>query len=416
LQAPFKSEQNSEVDVKAIHSQMPVEQSEAVVSIAERSLEDTSGGLLFPFIQATGAQQSEAQGARFSSDINGGFETANSMLVKTASSILNIVTEAALVSTCPDGFLPVALRTEGLLTTEVGTSLEPSENHLNSSPALVSFLSRFPPPLHQSALSTQSQLQLKPPDNLVRLCKCLGMHTSAAHGWTAISMKPRAAICIFFVCITLCISTLFLNFGIGLLHSSWQPYLGIALSPFFTMEVVMAALFWRNGPMFAKTKLYALLFLVWLCAGGPVPVLTYLGPPAALPFNSLLTNTLLGGAAILVSNVANKLGRLPMDHPPEPMPNFRFVFFDAYVRTLRVMDALTDMILIRLLATKVAHRPVVLCCIWHDEGDERVLCRSTSVASPHRCQWSHLESDHLPQHTQRLATSVKQHSRPTLWP
>jgi hypothetical protein len=291
-----------------IHPQMPVEQAEVVASTAKRSLEETSGGLLSPVIQATGAQQSEAQGLRLSSDKNGGLQTANSLLMQTASSILNIVTEAALVSTCPDGFLPVASRTEGLLTTEVGTSIEPSETHLNSSPAVVSYLSRFPSRSNQFALATQSQLQLKPPDNLVRLCKCLGMNTSAANGWTAISMKPCAAICIFFFCITLCISTLFLNFGIGLLHSSWQPYLGIALVPFFTMEVVMAALFWPNGPMFAKTKLYALLFLVWLCAGGPVPVLTYLGPPAALPFNSLLTNTLLGGAAILVSNVANKLG------------------------------------------------------------------------------------------------------------
>jgi hypothetical protein len=385
---------------------MSVEQSEAVVSSAERSLEETSRGLLFPFIQATGAEQSGPQGPQLSLDIHGGLKTANYQLKRTATSVLNIVTEAALVSTCPDGFLAHSSRIEFLLTTEAGTSLEPSDNHANSSPALVSYLSRFPSRLNQFPLRTQSHLQLKPPDNLVRLCKCLGMHASAAHGWTVISMKPRAAICIFFFCNTLCIIICFLNFGIGLLQSSWQPYLGIALVPFFMMEVVIASLFWRNGPMFAKTKLYALLFLVWLCAGGPVPVLTYLGPPAALPFNSLLTNTLLGGAAILFSNVANKLGRLPMDHPPEPMPNFRFVFFDAYVRTLRVMDALTDMILVRLLATKVVHHPVVLCCKLHDKGDERVLCSSASVASPHRCQWSHLERDRLPQHTQRLATSI----------
>jgi hypothetical protein len=414
LQAPFKSEQNSKVYLKVIQSQMPVQHSEAVVSIAERSLEETSSGLVFPFIQATGAEQSGAQEPQSSSDIHGGLKTANSKLKRTATSVLNIVTEAALVSTCPYGFLAMSSRIECLLTTEAGTSLEPSENHLDSSPALVSYLSRFPSRLNQFPLRTQSHLQLKPPDNLVHLCKCLGMHASAVHGWTAMSTKPRAAICIFFFCNTLCIIICFLNFGIGLLHSSWQPYLGIAVVPFFMMEVLIASLFWRNGPMFAKTKSYSLLFLVWLCAGGPVPVLTYLGPPATLPFNSLLANTLLGGAAILFSNVANKLGRLPMDHPPKPMPNFRFVFFDAYVRTLRVMDALTDMILIRLLATKVVHHTVVLCCNWHDEGDERVLCSSTSVASSHRCQWSHLERDHLPQHAQPLATSITQLSRPTI--
>jgi hypothetical protein len=413
LQAFLKPKQiYIKVVVKMIHPQMPLEQAEVVASTARRSLEDTSGGLLSPFIQATGAQQSEAQGPRFSSDYNDGLHTAKSLLMQTASSILNIMTEAALVSTCPDGFLAVPSRIGCLLTTEAGTSLEPSEIHLKSCPALA-FLSRFRLPLNQSALPTESHLRLKPPDNLVRLCKNLRMHASAADGWTAMSMKPRAAVCIFFVSDILCISICFLTFVIGLLHSSWQPFVGISLVPFFTLEFVLTFCFWRNGPMLAKTKFYSLVFFVWLCAGSPIPLLTFLGPPATLPFNSLLASTLLTGATVFASNVVNKLGRVPLDHPPAPMPNFRIVFFDATVRTLRIMDALTDMILIRLLAAKVVHHTVVLCCNWHDEGDERVLCSSTSVASPHRCQWSQLERDHLPQHTQHLATSIKQHSRPT---
>jgi hypothetical protein len=201
-------------------------------------------------------------------------------------------------------------------------------------------------------------------------------------------MKPRSAVCIFMVCDTLCISICFLNFVIGLPHSSWQPFLGLALVPFFTLEAVGAFCFGLNGPMFAKTKLYSFFYFVWLCAVGPVPVLTYLGPPATLPFNSLLANTLLTGAALFVANVANKRGRLPLDHPPEPMPNFRVFFFDATVRTLRIRDALSDMILIRLLETKVVHHLVVPCCKLHDEGDAHALCSSTRVVRPHRCQWS----------------------------
>jgi hypothetical protein len=49
----------------------------------------------------------------------------NYLLMNTASSILNIMTEAALVSTCPDGFLAVSSRIGCLLTTEESTSLEP---------------------------------------------------------------------------------------------------------------------------------------------------------------------------------------------------------------------------------------------------------------------------------------------------
>jgi hypothetical protein len=66
------------------------------------------------------------------------------------------------------------------------------------------------------------------------------------------------------------------------------------------------------------------------------------------------------GGAVFASNVANKLGRLAFEHPTKPLPDFRVVFVDATIRSLRVMDSLTDMILVRLLATQVQHFPAVL--------------------------------------------------------
>jgi hypothetical protein len=324
-------------------------------------LEDNAAVLASSTIMATDAQHSGAQRPRSNSNNNRDLSKSSSMLVKTASTIRNVITEAALVSTCPDGFLGAPPRMESLVAAGESTSFEPSEKHLKSDPAVDLFLSRFPLPLDQSP-------KVQPSDNLVCLCRRLGMHPSAADGWNGMSMKPRAAMFIFFFSLGFFSITLVIHFGVGLLYSSWQPYLGIGAVLFAIVKTAECCLFWRYGPKFARSKPCAVLLILGLGMATIFSCLSYLWPSEGCPFRSLLVNTFMLGTAAFFSNVSGKLGRLPMDHPSQPMLNFRNVFFDATIRTLRIMDSLTDMILVRLLASQVKQHPFVCLiqlCLHH---------------------------------------------------
>jgi hypothetical protein len=332
------------------------------------------GGLLTPSKKATGAQHSGTQEAQPTS---GGISTAPSLLEKTVSGIRNVVVEAALISTCPDGVLCIPPQTSS--STEAGrATCETSKQQLKSDPAVQMFLSRF------SLVPIQSS-NLQPPEKLLHLCKCLGMHPCAANGWSAMSLNPRGALGIFFLSSSLLTIICAILYGVGLRHSSWQPCFKIFTVVFTAADTAIFCLFWRYGPLFSKKKVYYIPFALWLTLVGICGCLSYVGPMETVPFHSPLANMLLLGPAVLLANVANKLGRLPLEHPSAPMPGFRVVFFDATIRTLRLMDSFTDMILVRLLATEVKHHHAVLHC-----NKSCIMWQNTSAWQQHPYEFTNL--------------------------
>jgi hypothetical protein len=338
-QAPQHSEQHVEDEVTSFHSKVEVEQGQGAISSAQGSFGGTTA-VLASSAKSTDAQQSGPPGGQSGLDNYGDLLTVKSVLLDTSSSLRNVIVEAALVSTCPDGFLGVRAR-QG--------SFKASAASLD--PAVDLFLARFPTSFKQS-------VDLQPPENLVRLCKCLWMCPSAANGWIALSTKPRSALFLFHITSALMAVMVVILFGIGHLTSSWQPFLGTVVVVLTTDYIVLHFFFWRYGPKFASTKMYWATFIIWIGLIACLSCLAFLGPKEALPFGNQMTNSLLHGATIFFANVAFKLGFLPWEMPVEPMPDFRIVFVDAAIRSVRLLDSLTDLTLVRLLLrAQVKHRP-----------------------------------------------------------
>jgi hypothetical protein len=340
---PNSEQQYHDYPSKELFSQVPSEPCRAIVGNARRSLADNAAEL----VSLTTTSEQQPQWSLW----HGSLARTRTVLASAGTVLSDIVTEAALVSTCPDGFLGVPLPV-GSTTAAASNSPRPSITQPDCDPGVSKFLSRF------DQLSDHHP-NLQPQESLVRLCNALGTHPSAANGWAAMSEKPRAALLIeIFSSAVVIILVGVLALGVD--HSFLQPYVGIIQFLMIGSDTAMFCLIWRYGPMYGKTTLYLTLFFIWLTLASLLGCLMYVGPVEFVPYRSQLKTTLMLGGAVFASNVANKLGRLAFEHPTKPLPDFRVVFVDATIRSLRVVDSLTDMILVRLLATQVQHFPAVL--------------------------------------------------------
>jgi hypothetical protein len=190
-------------------------------------------------------------------------------------------------------------------------------------------------------------------EHLIGFCKRYGMHVMASTGWAMMSRQPEA-------CAILSIGTLsssailsFITYFVGLLRSSWQPYLGVVAAVSNSSKFVGTAVFYIYGPLFARSKLFAFFTTVWLLPEIFLSALGFVGGQNTVPFQNRLVHACLLGLSMWLNNISGMLGASRDDHPLQPYSSFRCALISATVRTLHLMDAFTDMALVRMILAQV---------------------------------------------------------------
>eukprot|EP00892_Ulva_mutabilis_P008904 jgi/Ulvmu1/6386/UM003_0014.1 len=190
-----------------------------------------------------------------------------------------------------------------------------------------------------------------------QLMPWIGMTPVVLMGWTTILDKPHVA----FLCSTLTnLFTLVTNTSVLLFASTpmrWDhhaPTIVYALFHFSTSAMML-----RRGPAIAKTKLYNALLVPAIFLQFIVAVRLMLGPLEHVPFGNRLVFVLVNSTAVWCWAFTSMTGAWAPDHPPQPFRSLVEPVADATVRALRLTDAITDMLIIRLMLGQ-AQEP----CYW----------------------------------------------------
>jgi hypothetical protein len=263
--------------------------------------------------------------------------------------------EGALLNIYPGGNIVVGNKDHPQLQ----GNATPSQTQKKSSfERAISSVAEAYAPRGTSRQMNKLSLDEQQPSGIARLCQTLYMHRDAAAGWCMISETPRAALVIFFICSALTIVGFGSIYTLGVVRSRWYPYVLLFPALYLPLDVLFFFMFWRYGPYFARTKFFSFAHPGCLIGSLSPAVISYVATDFVDPFGSKLLHTAALFATIFVVNVAAKLGRVPDEHPPQPYPMLRSPVLDAGVRTMRTMDALTDMSIIHQLVEKV-----LLCCL-----------------------------------------------------
>jgi hypothetical protein len=180
------------------------------------------------------------------------------------------------------------------------------------------------------------------------------MHPDAAAGWCMMSKTPCTFLVVFFVCYALTI----LGFGsiyiLGLRQSLWFPYVVIPASVYVPIDIIMVALFWYYGPVLARSDVITVLSSI----SGSLLLLTgmvaHISFDLVVPFGSKLFHTLALFPTLFAANMVLKLAREPSEHPSKPHANLLPPLLGSAIKTVRMMDALTDIGIVDMLARKVS--------------------------------------------------------------
>ena len=109
--------------------------------------------------------------------------------------------------------------------------------------------------------------------------------------------------------------------------------------------------FWHHGQPYFDTLAFKTTTMASSLCFICVMIVGYLCPLEAVPFGSTVHLTLVLAAIVWMQNVI--LGLAPMAIPAEPCRKLVLPLMQALPRTLRLMDACTDLSLLRVLAVQV---------------------------------------------------------------
>lgn len=133
----------------------------------------------------------------------------------------------------------------------------------------------------------------------------------------------------------------------------FAPRAHIPIVMLIVAQTLRQSLFWRYGPKAAKLKPCKALVIFVATTVLFMSVTSFAGPISYVPYRSRIL-TLIGiSAAAFFFSCAAACGGIAADHPPQPHKSLMTPLLNACFSTLRLMDALTDMGLVRILATQV---------------------------------------------------------------
>jgi hypothetical protein len=235
-----------------------------------------------------------------------------------------------------------------IVPTEHGTSVQ--TECMYSAAAMASIPSRF---LSQEACPVSPQVS----ENLALFCQRYGMHAMASTGWAMMSLQPKACAILSIASLSSCTILSFIIYFVGLLHSSWQPYLAIVAAVSIASMCVVVVMFYMYGPLFTRSKCFAFAAAVWSLPMLFLSVLGIVGGQNVVPFQNRVVFACLLCLNLLLSNIAGVLGISPDDQPLCPHSSLCPPLISASGRTLVSVDALTNMSLVRLILLQVLCQP-----------------------------------------------------------
>jgi hypothetical protein len=215
-----------------------------------------------------------------------------------------------------------------------------------SAKALAPFANSSAPSPSKAALQDR-----QPPEDIVRLCKALYMHPSAAAGWAMMHESPCQCLVTFFVYYVIALLGLDGMFTWGLIWSPWFPYIVLPCAcSMLPADLVAISGFWRYGPSFATSPIFAIGGVFFVLPTLALTALAYLVPGKM----NVLGDQIACTAVLFTSGVACGMTlKLASEFPEQPIKGFRAPLFDSFMRALQIVDALTDMGVVRLLAKQV---------------------------------------------------------------
>jgi hypothetical protein len=139
----------------------------------------------------------------------------------------------------------------------------------------------------------------------------------------------------------------------------------VPYSIIISIQVVHVSLVWRHGPVLCKYRRYMLSFLAFMAAMLVPTFNAYLRPIEDMPFKDAVHCSTVMAAVIFFRSLAVKNGALHRELPIEPRATNLKSSLQAALLTLRLMDAFTDMTLVRVLRDEVRQpsTPLILACM-----------------------------------------------------
>lgn len=183
------------------------------------------------------------------------------------------------------------------------------------------------------------------------VCVKLGMKKCAPRAWAQMYVRPEV-ICLLYFSATLSGMAIF-----GVLFISgfkwFTPHSHIPVMIFLVAQSVRQSGFWMYGPPFASARQGRSLVVFVALSVLYMSVVSIAGPKSYVPYGSRIVAVIAVSVAAVTFTCAAAFGGIPADHPSEPHKTILTPLSNAFFSTLRLMDALTDLGFVRILAAQV---------------------------------------------------------------
>lgn len=201
-------------------------------------------------------------------------------------------------------------------------------------------------------------------------CERLGMATYAAAAWEEWHIKPTRIFAVCMGSVVCCYSTIMGTFLPGCQVDSWYPLpflLGYGIA-----QMVQFGFYWRRGPRHAGTPAhYTGVASMMLCIFALI-IPAIAGPVRLVPFQNRLLTTVLLSIAVWLFVLGGYTGASAPDKPPTPYKTMAVPLLKATWTTVRVMDPITDMVLVRMLLELVRWTALVNFSQQHVQQHDRL--------------------------------------------
>lgn len=198
---------------------------------------------------------------------------------------------------------------------------------------------------------------MRPLHGVVRCCaiNSYRRRTPSQHltglGYAALHEHPERVLLLHWgseICRTVLDSVIFM-YGLPETLLSWRILAGFGIAA----GICKWPGLWRHGPAYAHTITFSIFNFLYLACILPVIIAAFVRDDSSIPFQNRLKSTLLIALCSYFSNLTGLCGQISDEHPLEPMTSLARPFFLAGIRSGRVMDALTDISMIRILLEQV---------------------------------------------------------------
>eukprot|EP00892_Ulva_mutabilis_P010901 jgi/Ulvmu1/8183/UM040_0080.1 len=189
------------------------------------------------------------------------------------------------------------------------------------------------------------------------LSRRLFMAPGAPDGWAAIHTKPHVACSLLlssrFVCVGLW-AGIYLG---GFSQTIWYRLVPLLL--FVTAFHFNTIMFWRIGPAWAATRIHSICRVFAIVCLALITVPSFVSSQSLTPFDERSYFIISGSVALWLMVLGAQLGASKYNQFPEPLKSLHLPLINSIWNTIRILDPVTDMSLVRI-ALKQSDPP----CYW----------------------------------------------------